>query len=281
MKENGLFSVVILSYRNERYLRCAIDSVLGQSYPAIEVIIADDHSPEFDLPGIETYVNARKGPNVRQVLVKQNPENLGTVKSINRALAQTSGQYIKLLAADDALYDGEVLSKARQALDASRDGIITGSVMRCGPDMKPCALLRDDFARALPQRAPEEIYRRLCIHNGIVGAGVFFTRAFWDRFGPFDERYRLLEDWPTWLRVSREGAHIDYAGFTAANYRGNVGAATSVNTDYLADRKRAFVIEIEPYRKELGAALYLRARLTLRLRNSVLLRKLYGWMFRR
>ena len=105
MRNQELFSVVILLYLNEEYIRYAIDSVLDQDYPSIEVIIVDDHSPEVDLPGIESYVNAHKGANIQRVLVYQNPENFGTVKSINHALKQVEGRYIKLLAADDALYD--------------------------------------------------------------------------------------------------------------------------------------------------------------------------------
>lgn len=281
MREPDLFSVIILAYRNEQYLRCAVDSVLAQDYPALELIVVDDGSLSFDCVGIENYISSHQGPNLLRTVVYQNPENLGTVRSINRALEQAEGCYLKLLAADDALYDEQVLSKAKEALEGSQDGIITTRVMKCGPDMAPRALFRDGFARSLPRRSPEEVFRRLCVHNEIVGVGVFFTRAFFDRFGPFDESYRLLEDWPTWLRVSREGARIGFGDFIAAKYRCDVGAATGVNPAYLADKKRTFAREIRPYWKRVGAGTVLRSWLTLKLRDSVLVRRLYGLIFRR
>lgn len=281
MREPDLFSVIILAYRNEQYLRCAVDSVLAQDYPALELIVVDDGSPAFDGAGIDAYLSAHRGPNLRRALVYQNPKNLGTVRSINRALELTEGRYLKLLAADDALYDGQVLSKAKEALDSSQDGIITTRVMKCGADLTPRSLFRDSFAQALPQRSPEEVFRRLCVHNEIVGVGVFFTRAFFDRFGPFDESYRLLEDWPTWLRVSREGARIGFGDFIAANYRCDVGAATGVNPAYLADKKRTFAREIRPYWEKIGLGTFLRSWLTMKLRDSVLVRKAYGLVFRR
>ena len=281
MREPELFSVIILAYRNEQYLRCAVDSVLAQDYPALELIGVDDGSPSFDRAGVEAYIAAHQGPNLQRALVYQNPENLGTVRSINRALERSEGRYLKLLGADDALYDGQVLSNAQKALEASPDGIITTRIMKCGPDLAPRSLFRDGFARALPQRSPEEVFRRLCVHNEIVGVGVFFTRAFYARFGPFDESYRLLEDWPTWLRVSREGVRIGFGDFIAAKYRCDVGAATGVNPAYLADKKRTFEREIRPYWRRAGFGTVLRSWLTLKLRDSVLVRRLYGLVFRR
>ena len=281
MREPELFSVIILAYRNEQYLRCAVDSVLAQDYPALELIVVDDGSPSFDRAGVEAYIAAHQGPNLQRALVYQNPENLGTVRSINRALERSEGRYLKLLGADDALYDGQVLSNAQKALEASPDGIITTRIMKCGPDLAPRSLFRDGFARALPQRSPEEVFRRLCVHNEIVGVGVFFTRAFYARFGPFDESYRLLEDWPTWLRVSREGVRIGFGDFIAAKYRCDVGAATGVNPAYLADKKRTFEREIRPYWRRAGFGTVLRSWLTLKLRDSVLVRRLYGLVFRR
>lgn len=281
MRDQELFSVVILLYRNEEYIRCAIDSVLAQDYPAIELIIADDHSPEVDLPDIELYANSHKGPNIQRVLVYQNPENLGTVRNINRALEKAEGRYIKLLAADDALYDSAVLSNGRKALDGCPSGVLISQAMRCDASLQPIGLFRDEFARSLPHMTPRQVYRALCVKNRIVSVGEFYTREFFDRVGLFDERYRLLEDWPLWLRISREGISIGYWEFISVKYRSNVGSATSVNSVYLADKEKTFAYEIKPYWKELGPVLYLRAWLTLRIRNSVFLRKVYGLIFRR
>lgn len=281
MRNQELFSVVILLYLNEEYIRYAIDSVLDQDYPSIEVIIVDDHSPEVDLPGIESYVNAHKGANIQRVLVYQNPENFGTVKSINHALKQVEGRYIKLLAADDALYDASVLGQAKQVLDACESGISVSRVMKCSPEMEELTLFRDGFARSLPQRTARETWQALCVHNDIAATGIFFTWDFFAQYGLFDEGYRLLEDWPTWLRVTRLGCRIGYGDFIATKYRANAGSATSVNPLYLADKKRTFETEVRPYRKELGFGRYCKAMLNMKVRDSVLIRKVYGLLFRR
>ena len=281
MEQVPLFSVIILMYRNQEYIHDALDSVLGQTYPAIELIVVDDHSPEADLPAIEAYVDCHKGVNIQRVEIYQNTENLGTVKSINGALKRANGQYIKLLAADDALYDESVLEKGRNALEQCASGVLITQAMRCNSSLQKISLFGDEFARTLPVQSPWQTYCSLCIQNRIVSVGEFYSRSFLFEVGLFDERYRLLEDWPLWLRISREGIPIGYAPFISVNYRSDVGSASSVNRVYLEDKEKTFRYEIRPYRKQLGNLLYARAWITLRVRNSVMLRKVYGWLFRR
>ena len=51
-----LFSVIILVYNNSVYLTECIDSILMQTYPNIELIIADDHSLSFDEEYFKDYI---------------------------------------------------------------------------------------------------------------------------------------------------------------------------------------------------------------------------------
>lgn len=51
-------------------------------------------------------------------------ENLGTVASFNRAVQAAKGQYIKVIAADDALYDAQALSNAARVLQESGAEIV-------------------------------------------------------------------------------------------------------------------------------------------------------------
>ena len=281
MNTPNIFSVILLVHNNLEYLPEAIDSVLSQDYPAIELIIADDYSDSFDSAAVEAYLAAHGGSNLMRALVYQNPENLGTVRNFNRAVGQARGAYLKGLAADDALYAPNVLSQAQRALDDSSDGIIASRVMRCSQRMKPLALFRDRFLRSLDCRSSQEIWKALCVHNELPSTGIFFTRVFWETYGPFDESYRLLEDWPTWLRISRRGCRIAFGNFIAAKYRLNSGSATSTNLSYLADKRRAFEREIYPYRREIGPWRYSRAVLNMKIRDSLMVRRIYNCLFRR
>ena len=281
MADKELFTVIIATYRNQRYLTDSIGSVLMQTYPAIELIVVDDGSENFDEPAVYALVDSMRRENLKAVDVYTNLGNLGTVKSVNRALKRAHGQYIKLLAADDALYDASSLQNARDALDQSRDGLLISHVMGCTPEMKESGLFRDAFLHEIPLLDAKEQYRRLCTRNRITACGVYFRRDYFEKNGLFDEQYRLLEDWPTWLRATRTGTRFDVGDFLGARYRSNVGSATGVVMPYLEDKERTFQTEIRPYRKELGLWLYLWAWMMLRLRNAKLVRTVFGWLFRK
>lgn len=78
-----MFSVIVLCYRHFEYLFTAIDSVLTQDYPNIELIISDDGSADFPYKEIETYINARKHSNITRTIIRQQKENSGTVRHLN------------------------------------------------------------------------------------------------------------------------------------------------------------------------------------------------------
>ena len=202
------FSVVVLLYNNSEYLNECLDSIIAQDYPSIEIIVADDGSKSFEREHIISYLGSKKKENLINYIVYQNEKNYGTVKSANGAIRKASGKYIKLLAADDALYDEYSLTYAAKALQKSPSGVITGDVMRCDENLKPIAKYRNKLPEALNDLEPLDVFRRLCVHNDIVAGGVFFSRDFFESYGYFDESFRLMEDWPTWLKATQHGCRF-------------------------------------------------------------------------
>ena len=277
---SNTFSVIVLLYNNSNYIWQCLDSILIQEYQEIEIIVVDDGSKVFPKNEIDQYIRDHQKQNIVSFTVYQNECNFGTVKSANGAIGKSHGAFIKLLAADDALYDQHSLSCAAKALTESPCGIITSNVMRCDKDLVPAGKYRNGLPERLNDLSPFQVFRILCLHNEIVAGGVFFSRTFFEKYGFFDETYRLLEDWPTWLRVTREGCRFAYSPFWGVKYRFNSGVGTSINPYYMQDKRLAFEKIIKPAKKEIGWYWYLKARLAFFLINSPFVRKTYGFFFR-
>ncbi len=275
MRKDQLFSVIILSYNNEQFIYSALDSVLNQDYPKIEIIVADDSSSSFHKGEIEGYIRAHSHSNLENYYVFQNADNLGTVKNANNALRLAKGEYIKVLGADDMLYDPFVLRNAQDSLRDSHSWVVVSQVIKCTPSMQEVSLMDEHILNELSKMTPQETFRALCVRNIIPAVGVFFKREFFDLFGLFDEEYKLLEDWPTWLRFTRQGNTFGVGGFIGARYRYSVGAASNYNATYIHDKELAFEREIKPYRLLLGKRVYIHAFFALKMRNSKLVRQLY------
>lgn len=255
MNSHPLISVIILTYKNYKYLYEAIDSVFQQDYENIELIISNDCSDDFDKGKVREYLALNKTENIKHVIVNKNEANLGTVKHANMAIAMAQGKYIKLLAADDVLFNGNVLTSFVKFMEegnmdvattkcAAYDETLT-NVKYYRPNSKQVELIKN-----LP---PEKLFQHLTLENFIGGVGLCLKKDFFTTYGGFDERYFLTEDWPTWLRMLRSGVRIHYLDIISAKYRlGGISTCAEAKgkriKQYLWDDLRLmYELEVIPY----------------------------------
>lgn len=97
MENCGLISVIVPVYRVEKYLEECIDSIIGQTYPFLEVILVDDGSPDGCGAICDRY--AQKDPRV--IVVHQ--RNSGAAAARNAALRLATGACIAFVDSDDYL----------------------------------------------------------------------------------------------------------------------------------------------------------------------------------
>ena len=90
-----LISVIVPVYKIETYLRECIDSILGNTYQNLEVILVDDGSPNNCGRICDEY--AEKDSRVRVIHQK----NKGLVGARNAGLAAAAGEYVSFIDSDD------------------------------------------------------------------------------------------------------------------------------------------------------------------------------------
>ena len=87
-----LISIILTSYNCEKYIECAILSIINQTYKNWELIIVEDNSSDGSLKIIESWVKIDK----RVILIK-NKMNYGTYYSLNEGLKKSNGSFITKL----------------------------------------------------------------------------------------------------------------------------------------------------------------------------------------
>ena len=97
MKEMPLISVILPVYRVEKYLDRCLQSVTGQTYRNLEIILVDDGSP--DSSGAICDAWAEKDSRI-QVIHK---ENAGAGAARNTGLDAATGEIISMIDSDDYL----------------------------------------------------------------------------------------------------------------------------------------------------------------------------------
>ena len=199
-----LVSVICVTYKKFDYVFKALASILIQEYPNIELLIADDGSPNFPYNDIVSFISDRKNNNIKDIRILHSETNQGTVKNLNNAYKNAKGEYILQLAGDDEFYSSDVVTRiVHTFLEKDYDFFLTGRVCIDEND-KVIKTIPSKFERKLISRlnTREKQYKAAALgefYDVLRGSVTYFKKSFIDEWGYYDEKYRLFEDTPFYL----------------------------------------------------------------------------------
>ena len=191
-------SVIMAVYNGERYLREAVDSILAQSLPDLELIVVNDGSSDKTPEILASYTDPR-------VRVLHNEGNIGRAAARSKAIRAARAEYVAVQDADDVALPMR-LEKQISFLEKSRSVALVGSH----------AITIDEQGNQQGLMAPpagdRDIKWALLFHNSFVHSSVVFRRSVLELTGLYtDDICRaLVEDYELVSRVNRvaESANI-------------------------------------------------------------------------
>lgn len=251
MTQKPLISVLIPTY-NSPDLWGTLESLIRQDYPRIQPVLVDDGSQDFDLVKTEQFFQTQNRGNLEQITVLQNPENQGTVYTMNRGLSRCKGEYIFNLAGDDLFADEKVLSDWVAAFMATGAQVMTGYRSIWDENLEHCLGTepRAQQVRDLQNKSPRELFEDMAKANYVFGSATARTAESFRKYGTYDENYRLIEDHPAILKLLRLGEPIVFFDRTVVKCRvGGASSAQNYNEAYARDVDRILTHEVLPHTK--------------------------------
>lgn len=191
-------SVVIPCLNGERYVAEAVESVLGQTYRDLELIVVDDGSTDSTRRICESFLDDGR------VRLVQHEENRGIAAARNAGVAASRGEYVAFLDQDD-LWLPEKLGAQVVALDGEHDSValVFSDVLML--DEKGAYLgraQRGHLPRGLNEMSRRGAFRAFFLHNFIPLISVLVRRSCLDEVGGFDETIRGgTDDYELCLRL--------------------------------------------------------------------------------
>ncbi len=250
-----LVSVITPSY-NSPDIYATIESVLSQSYSNIQYIIVDDGSEDFDEQKVRAYIDKNNRGNVSARVIV-NPNNMGTVRAMNTAMRAATGEYIINLAGDDCFYDKDVVADIVSEFEKSGAEIITGLRLEYDRDIKKVLRLRPKRAQCklIEDSTPKELFEAMSSSNFIFGCCTARSKACVEKYGLYDEKYRLIEDYSMNMKLLRNNVRFHFFERVFVKYRsGGVSFASNLNTEYMLESDEIFKNEIMPFCFDADAA---------------------------
>lgn len=220
---NPLVSVIIPAYNHARYVEECIRSIIGQTYPELELLVIDDGSSDRTWEILQSLKSECEKRFCRVVMERQ--ENQGTCITMNRLLALSRGKYLYDIASDDAAVPEAIEVEVRfleehpdYVLAVGNDDIIDEASEKIAWDkhrnVVPVGTRNSfsDFANEIMTSYNANIdyysedfgsYRSLLAANYIANGYTFRKSALGG--GDFFTPEAPLEDWYLMLQLSKAG----------------------------------------------------------------------------
>jgi glycosyltransferase involved in cell wall biosynthesis len=175
-----LVSVIMASYNHERYITEAIESVLNQTYPELELIIVDDCSKDNSKEVIQSF--QKRDDRVKQFF---HNENLGIARTANDAIDAATGKYLSFIGSDDVWVPTR-LEEQLKLLEGNEDSVVWSEGDIINGDGASTGQKFTDFNARGAKPTSGRIYRDIINENYVFGQSLLFKRAYTDnlRFNP-------------------------------------------------------------------------------------------------
>lgn len=187
-----LVSVLIPAFNSERFIAKCVESVLGQNYGRVEVIVVDDGSTDGTREVLEHYKELK--------VISQT--NQGACVARNKALCAADGDYIKFLDADDFLLAEAIALQvdAMKKLDAN--SMVYGDYI----------IHREGDVKAINNVVIQQEREQLpqLIMANILTSTPMHRKGLLKKVGGFDARFKSGQEWNLHVRLAAQGARFAY-----------------------------------------------------------------------
>jgi glycosyltransferase involved in cell wall biosynthesis len=193
---DNLVTTIVPVYNRPRLLRRAVESVLGQTYRPVEIIVVDDGSTDDTLE--QARALAGEHPEVIRVVSQEN-RGPGGAREAGRVLAQ--GEFIQYLDSDDLILPRKFELQVAGLREQPGCGVSYGKTRhhQLPPD-RPWKRTGERMDRMFPAFLLERWWST---------STPLYRRAVVDRAGPWT-LLRQEEDWEYDCRVAAQDVRLHY-----------------------------------------------------------------------
>ncbi len=242
MEEKPWLSVIIPCRNGQRWLTAALQSILDQREPGIEVVFVDASTDRGSLEIVESFSDQLNIRAFRRI-------DLSYRAGTNFGVAQASADHICILHVDD-LWLPDRCAQLRQWLSAHPDAVM---------HLHPCYIINEAGKRLgtwrcpLPNGTPVPtriFLERLLIQNFISTPTIAVRRDAYLTVGGLDELLWYTADWDFYLKIAMIG-DIFYHADPLACYRVHKNSLTVLGSKDSADFRNQHRIIIDRHIEKL------------------------------
>lgn len=228
-KQQPLVSVIMPVYNAGEFLRPALDSVFGQTYKNIEVIVVNDGSTDGSLKILREY--AKEESRFKIINIKKNQ---GPAEAANLGIKKAKGDFVARMDADDLMPKRRIEKQVKYLLRHPDVMVLGGQVELLTRDGQPIVL------KKFPEKH-EDILKMAFVTMPIQQGAMMVNKSLLPkRFVWYRKSFKTSEDLDFLFRAFQYGRGANLAG-TVLYYRQH-GESISQAEDPKKIFKKAFEV---------------------------------------
>lgn len=196
--EPGLVSVIVPTYNRGRFITEALNSVRGQTYRPIELLVIDDGSTDSTPDLVRQWKERHADEQLEVRYYRQS--NCGAPVARNRGLIASEGAYIQFLDSDDVLHPQKISRQVRALDKSGADFVFSPTASFCDTaDWGAPPVYRRSFSGTY--RYLLGFLHRLRKPQTWSTEGGIYKRSTCQKIGPWDETLEFDQDWEYNIRL--------------------------------------------------------------------------------
>ncbi len=206
------YSIITVCLNDKMGLARTAQSIREQTTSDFEWIVIDGKSTDGSVEVVSD------NPAVTH-LVSEPDE--GIYHAMNKGVRLATGKYCLFLNAGDWLYSEDVLESAENLLQGD---LVAGWLNVIYPEKfnKSPKIRRLDL---------QDVRKKFLYHRTLHHQATFIRRTLFEKYGEYDQEYRLYGDWDFFLRVLNSKVTLHFIKLCIANYTFDGISSTTLGTE--------------------------------------------------
>lgn len=211
MNNLPLVSIVAICYNHAEYLEKALDSIVNQSYPNIQLIILDDCSSDNSVELIRKWITKKQ----IDCLFIPHEKNRGLCGTLNHGLTYIKGTYYQYFACDDIMMPEKIAKQVKVLEENPTVALVHSNGYKINEKDE---IIGDKIhAKPLFVGKSNIVFKQLLSENRISAPAILIRASMLPPAPVYNESL-VFEDWDLWLQLA-EKYDFDYIDEPLIQYR--------------------------------------------------------------
>lgn len=213
-----LVSIIVITYNSSKYVLETLESAKAQTYQKTELIVSDDCSTDNTVKICREWIEKYGEGFVRTELITVR-ENTGISANCNRGIKAAEGEWMKLIAGDDILLPNCIFDNIDQIIKNNNISFLFSEIHPFSDSQEEIHSKYFNTKYDFFKLTAIKQFKKLVIENRIITPSAFLRVETLRKIGGYDENIRNVEDYPLWIKATKNGYKLFYFNKVTVKYR--------------------------------------------------------------